>query len=347
MKRVNKKLILICFSIVVTLGLTTFFVLNFSETNSEQVSDSVAEQDAENFSLKELSAEEKIYKELIGNLYDEINDLEKERVQNLIKEIVKIENDDNDTSKKADIYKNIIKILDEVTLRGHHQDELDDYKKYYESTKNAVGSPAKMHQYQIKENGEIEFDLLNGDTSEYNYHKEIWKRGAYAAGFMQPIDFNSTPYEWSIGVASNANEKDLSYILIHEFGHYISLKDTTIKINAGLNNIKAEGGELLQSFIEKCLGHIAEESENVEDSNRYLFYARHKDDFVTKYAASNLLEDFAESFAKFVKSSNFESERLKCKMEFFNSRSDLVAIKNQIITNLKDNGIEEIVDMTQ
>ena len=59
-----------------------------------------------------------------------------------IKEIVKIENDDNDTSKKADIYKNIIKILDEVTLRGHHQDELDDYKKYYESTKNAVGSPA-------------------------------------------------------------------------------------------------------------------------------------------------------------------------------------------------------------
>lgn len=372
MKRVNKKLILICFSIVVTLGLTTFFVLNFSETNSEQVSDSVAEQDAENFSLKELSAEEKIYKELIGNLYDEINDLEKEKVQNLIKEIVKIENDDNDTSKKADIYKNIIKILDEVTLRGHHQDELDDYKKYYESTKNAVGSPAKMHQYQIKENGEIEFDLLNGDTSEYNYHKEIWKkakkiipfdllkgikyfvpfevdkkRGAYAAGFMQPIDFNSTPYEWSIGVASNANEKDLSYILIHEFGHYISLKDTTIKINAGLNNIKAEGGELLQSFIEKCLGHIAEESENVEDSNRYLFYARHKDDFVTKYAVSNLLEDFAESFAKFVKSSNFESERLKCKMEFFNSRSDLVAIKNQIITNLKDNGIEEIVDMTQ
>ena len=90
MKRVNKKLILICFSIVVTLGLTTFFVLNFSETNSEQVSDSVAEQDAENFSLKELSAEEKIYKELIGNLYDEINDLEKEKVQNLIKEIVKM-----------------------------------------------------------------------------------------------------------------------------------------------------------------------------------------------------------------------------------------------------------------
>ncbi len=40
------------FSIVVTLGLTAFFVLNFSETNSEQVSDSVAEQDAENFSLK-------------------------------------------------------------------------------------------------------------------------------------------------------------------------------------------------------------------------------------------------------------------------------------------------------
>ena len=172
-------------------------------------------------------------------------------------------------------------------------------------------------------------------------------QGSYAAGFMQPINFDSTPYEWCIGVASNADEKVLSYILIHEYGHYISLKDTTIKLTDGLSNIKAEGGELLQSFIEKCLGHIADELENIEDNNHYLFYARHKDDFVTKYAASNLLEDFAESFAKFVQSSTFESESLKRKMEFFNSNPDLVAIKNQIITNLKNNGIEKIADSTQ
>ncbi len=164
---------------------------------------------------------------------------------------------------------------------------------------------------------------------------------------MQPINFDSMPYEWCIGVATNADEKDLPYILIHEYGHYISLKDTNLKFSYGLSGIKAEGGELLQSFIEKCLGHIAEELENIEDDNHYLLYARHKDDFVTKYAASNLLEDFAESFAKFVKGPEFDSEVLKQKMEFFNSKSDLVAVKNQIIANLKNKGIEEIADATQ
>ena len=61
---------------------------------------------------------------------------------------------------------------------------LMSYKKHYESTGNAVGSPAQMHQYQIKENGEIEFGLSNGDASEYNYHKEMWKK----AKKMIPFD---------------------------------------------------------------------------------------------------------------------------------------------------------------
>ena len=83
--------------------------------------------------------------------------------------------------------------------------------------------------------------MLNSDKSKYNNHKDLLektkkiipfdllkgikyfmpfeaakKQSGYTAGFMQPINFDSTPYEWCIEIASNADEKDLSYILIHD-----------------------------------------------------------------------------------------------------------------------------------
>lgn len=79
----------------------------------------------------------------------------------------------------------------------------------------------------------------------------------------------------------------------------------------------------------------------------YLFYARHKDDFVTKYVASSLLEDFAESFAQFVADSDVESETLKRKKEFFNDNEGLLTIKTKILKNIENNNIGEIAPATE
>ena len=71
--------------------------------------------------------------------------LKRKNYKNLIKEVVEIENGDNDISRKTTIYKNIIKILDEVTLRGHSQENSDKYKRYYKLNKNALKNSPKMY----------------------------------------------------------------------------------------------------------------------------------------------------------------------------------------------------------
>lgn len=320
----------------------------------------------------ELTEEERVYKELIGNLTDVISDSEKVQVQTLIKKLIDIENNGDNKEQKSFVYKDIIKILDEVTLRGHSKEDLETYKKYYDATQGVMdnGLTTEQYQYEIISDGTISAKTSVSEA-KFAQHQQLWEKtkkiipfnlltgvkyfipfvppekDGYAAGFMQPIDFSSKPYEWSLGVATIAEEKFLAYILIHEYGHYISLKDAKLNFTDDFSTLTADDGALLQEFIVKCNGYIAEEFDNIDKNNHYLFYARHKDDFVSKYAATNLLDDFAESFTHFVKGDSYTSDTLKKKMEFFEDKPEMVNMKNQILFNLKSNGIDEIVDVTQ
>lgn len=363
----NKVLIIsIC---AVGLIMASFFIWKFtSQTTHVDTNIQSSKSEPE---IK-LSKEEQIYKDLVGNLTNVINDTEKSQVQTLINKLVKIENNGNDNKEKESVYKEIIKILDEVTLRGHNKDELEEYKKYFSAAKKSANLFPEMYRYIIKNDGGLESDIRGINEFEHPEHTEEWENikkiipfelikeikyfvpfeidkstGSYMMGFMQPLDFGVTPYEWCVGVELEADKDKLPYIMIHEYGHFISLRDTTLKFTDKLNGIKSEGGELLQSFVANCLGHISEELEYIDESNHYLFYARHKDDFVSKYAATNLLDDFAESFAHFVMGSNYDSEVLKRKMEFFNNREEIVIIKNQILNNMKKNNMGEITAVTQ
>lgn len=365
----NKKAIIIGISAAIVI-VASLFVWNFATKSPQNMS----KQNSQSSVIPvELTAEEKIYKELTGNLGESIFGSEKEKLQELIKRLVEIENNGNGSDKKSGVYKEIIAILDDVTLRSTGTDDLEKYKKYYSTINEAQTSAfVPTYQYVIKEDGSISPELSGIPSTEARLHEVAWEKtkkiipfellwgikyfvpfepnksnGGYVAGFMQPVDFSKVPYEWSVGVAVNAEEKGLPYILIHEYGHYISLKDTKLKLNGDYKDIKAEGGELLQRFIAECLGHIAEEFDNVSNDKLYLFYARHKDDFVTKYAASSLLEDFAESFAQFVASSEVESETLKRKMKFFNDNEGLLTIKTKILKNIENNNVGEIVPATE
>lgn len=372
MKNNKRKVVFLSFFCAFLL-LTIFGVCHFSFSNKSQTSN-VSEQTTPTPSIQTqpLTTEEKIYNELTGNLKDSFSEDEKVQIQNLIKEIVNVENNSNDNAKKSNVYKEIIKILDDVTLRAHSQEDLDKYKKYYDITKNSSNFTPECYTYRITSTGEISTESSTFGEVDNAEHKKLWENtkkiipfellkgikyftpfnvdktsGAYVGGFMQPLDWSASTYEWNIGVESSAAESEnLPYTLIHEYGHYISLKDSTIDLNDNINSIKADGSELLKSFVESCLKYTSEELENIEPSKHYLFYARHKDDFVTKYAAENLLEDFAESFAKFVKGVSYDSETLKGKMNFFKNRQDMVDIKNKILNSLENNGIKEIVEIT-
>ena len=365
----NKKAIIISISAAIVI-VASLFVWNFVIKAPQNM---IGQNNQSAVLPVELTAEEKIYKELTGNLSGAISASEKEKLQELIKKLVEIENNGNDSDKKSAVYKEIITILDEVTFKSTAPEDLAKYKKYYSAINEAQTSAfVPTYQYLIKEDGTILPEWSEINSTEARLHEEAWAKAkriipfellrgikyfvpfepnkgndGYIAGFMQPIDFSKTPLEWGLGVATNARQKGLPYILIHEYGHYLSLKDTNRELDGSYKDIQAENCELLQKFIAECLGHIAEEFDNVDKEKLYLFYARHKNDFVTKYAASNLLEDFAESFARFVAGSEAESETLKRKMKFFNDNQDLSAIKTKILKNIEDNNVGEITPVTE
>lgn len=374
MEMKNKKAIIISISAAIVV-VASLFVWNFATKTSQDMS---GRNNQSTVLLVELTAEEKIYKELTGNLGEAITASEKEKLQELIKKLVEIENNGNDDDKKSAVYKEIIAILDEVTLRSTAPEDLEKYKKYY-NLKEEIAKPKinPTNQYIIKEDGSILYMMFEymdkaPDVPIPPQINEAWKKtkkiiplellknikrfipfkadkekGGYIAGFMSPMGFGESESDWIIGVAIDAEEKGLPYILIHEYGHYLSLKDINHELDGSYKDIKAENCELLQKFIAECLGHIAEEFDNVDKNKLYLFYARHKNDFVTKYAASNLLEDFAESFARFVAGSEVESEILKKKMNFFNDNQDLSAIKTKILKNIENNNVGEIAPVTE
>ncbi len=351
------------------------FAIRSTTTTTEQSSQSST-------TVKAVSAET-VYEELIGNLGSVINEIEKEQVFTLIEKLLDVEKKGNDATERNAIYKDIIKILDEVTLRGYAQEELNTYKMYFNSALSMQSSSSdtkdgpvsQKYQYSIEDDGSI---LPKSETAksatkdEFSHHKETWENAqkiihfellkdldyyepfysnltvaSTAGGYINP-NFNVTPYEWSIGLSVNAvNALDLPYVLTHEYGHYLSLKDATIKSTGNGSEKEVSGGKLLQDFIVDGIGYIAGEFENIDKDKYYLFYARHKDDYVSKYAATNVLDDFAESFAHFVAGASFNSEVLNRKMNFFNSRPELVEIKNKILDNMKANNMGDIVIATE
>ena len=376
---VNKKKWLALSISTMVLVVAAFFTWQFAirptTTTTEQSSQSSA-------TVKAVSAEA-VYEELIGNLGSVINETEKKQVFTLIEKLLDVEKSGNDDTERNAIYKDIIKILDEVTLRGHAQEELNTYKMYFNAALSTQGTSletkdgpvSQKYQYSIEDDGNI---LPKSETAksatkdEFSHHKETWENAqkitpfellkdldyyepfysnitevSAVGGYIEP-NFNVTPYEWSIGLSVNAvNALNLPYVLIHEYGHYLSLKDATIKTaNNGIEK-EVSGGKLLQDFIVDGIRYIAGEFENIDKDKHYLFYARHKDDYVSKYAATNVLDDFAESFAHFVAGASFNSEVLNRKMNFFNSRSELVEIKNKILDNMKANNMGDIVIATK
>lgn len=71
--------------------------------------------------------------------------------------------------------------------------------------------------------------------------------------------------------------------------------------------------------------------DNADDDVAYEFYLAHEDDFVSDYAATNLVEDLAESFMTYVlEASHDGSGTVAEKLRFFDDFPELAAIRERI-----------------
>jgi hypothetical protein len=172
------------------------------------------------------------------------------------------------------------------------------------------------------------------------------------------------PYMWmiEIDIADTEDIKELTFTLIHEFGHLLTLNSEQVEVDEYIfYNMEdddayfeaesncgtyftgegcAKGSSYFYLFFDEFWTEIYDEwldIEMIEDDDAYYdasdeFYFSHEDYFVTDYAASNPGEDIAESWAFFVTqpkpTGNTIAEK---KVLFFYQFPELVELRGEII----------------
>ncbi len=138
----------------------------------------------------------------------------------------------------------------------------------------------------------------------------------FGGAYVYPAD--DDPATWVLGVAPMSDESELDYVLIHEFGHLLTLQASQVPPDPEGDDScdtyhTGEGCALSSSTMAEFVARFWPQErldelnrmEDIEDEDEYYdamneFYERHRDEFVTDYAASNPAEDLAEVFAHFV-----------------------------------------------
>ncbi len=174
--------------------------------------------------------------------------------------------------------------------------------------------------------------------------------------FVQPID--DSPTNWMLAMDPNdtRDKSELTYTLIHEFGHVLTLNDGQVPFDE--TAYFAEDDETIEAAEAACDGYftgegcagwdsyigrfyelfwldIVEEHAEIdpEDADAlYDFYTIYEDQFVTDYAATNPGEDIAESWTHFVLNEEPDNDSIAAqKVLFFYDFPELVALRNDIL----------------
>lgn len=141
--------------------------------------------------------------------------------------------------------------------------------------------------------------------------------------------------------AAYAEDRDtLLATLIHEYAHILSLGDgevvasysvcETVELAEGCLASRSALLAFERQFWEPY-GTAAPAPDDGDADAAWEFYLAHEDDFVSDYAATNVTEDFAESFAAFVQETEPAGNGvLAQKLRFFWQRPDYLAVRERI-----------------
>lgn len=176
---------------------------------------------------------------------------------------------------------------------------------------------------------------------------------------------NDNPLNWvlAIDIVDATNQEELTYSLIHEFGHLLTLNSAQVNLDPALF-YEADNEALYEAASAACLTYFPGEGcsrpnsyinlffdrfwsdleeeiwelEAIEDEEEYQdalydFYERYADQFVTDYAATNVAEDIAESWTAFVLQPRPTGQSIaEEKVLFFYEFPELIQLRSEIVS---------------
>jgi hypothetical protein len=174
---------------------------------------------------------------------------------------------------------------------------------------------------------------------------------------------DNSPEEWvlSVDIMDAANPKDLTYTLVHEYGHLLTLNPLQVIPSQPIFD-NPDSDEIYQQEVDACQTYFSGEGcskpdsyinaffdrfwpeiysewadiDNIEDEDEYYraldnFYEKHKAQFVTDYAPTSPAEDIAESFSFFIIQPKPAGETIADqKVLFFYDFPELVQLRTQM-----------------
>jgi hypothetical protein len=150
------------------------------------------------------------------------------------------------------------------------------------------------------------------------------------------------PEYWILAanLATSEDESQLIATLVHEYAHILTLGAEQMAVDAAscttldLDEGCAAEDAMLTTFFDTFwsgYGDSAPELDNADGDVGYAFYEKHEDDFLSDYAATNAVEDIAESFMTFVLEDEPSGDGVVAqKLAFFWGYPELEAIRERI-----------------
>jgi len=152
-------------------------------------------------------------------------------------------------------------------------------------------------------------------TKFFNEYIIFAGSGNGTAGYVVQTKEDLT--KWQIGIAIDFayeggfnRDGELSYTIIHEFGHVLTLNNTQLDSEKTEENSKnyfpgegeARDNSYINALFQNYWKDIYSEFQEIGDdeSKNEAFYDKYQDRFVTQYASTNPAEDIAEVFTHFV-----------------------------------------------
>ena len=148
-------------------------------------------------------------------------------------------------------------------------------------------------------------------------------------------------WDLAANLAYSDNQEELIATLVHEYAHLLSLNAAEVEpfVKQCETLDLDEGCAVTDSYILEFerqfwadYGADAPAPTNIDDEVTAAFYADHEDEFVSEYAATNVVEDFAESFMVYVIEPLPEHDETPTarKLLFFSDYPELAEIRDRI-----------------
>ncbi|AML51051.1 putative zinc-binding metallopeptidase [Falsihalocynthiibacter arcticus] len=153
-------------------------------------------------------------------------------------------------------------------------------------------------------------------------------------GTVAPLNDERSQWLLMLDVTGETEAHELDRTMVHEYAHLLSLRLSQVPLGGSEASCAtlyvSEGCPLNSSYLAK----FGAEFWTTNTGDEEVDYV--EGDFVTEYAASNAIEDLAESFAEYVVhterwTGNSVADR---KVQFFAQFPELVRLRSVIRTNL-------------